>query len=222
MNADAAILVQWGNTTSPAGADGTRPRRHPERIREQFAETMLGRLTNYALRAHHAIYRRILRKNPPLDYQLVTDRIGVGAEIRTPTNMAAIASAGFTHIISMQEDVDDGAMAEPHGIKVHWERILDDYEPKAPEHFARVVAFAREALADPSTKLYLHCYAGVHRGPLMTLAVLRSLGHSSGEAQFLIKSARHVADFPEVYLKSLDEYFATAAAYDGSIEPKPA
>jgi predicted protein tyrosine phosphatase len=183
---------------------------------------MLGRLTNYALRAHHAIYRRILRKNPPLDYQMVTDRIGVGAEIRTPENMARIAQAGFTHIISMQEDVDDGAMAAPHGIQVHWERILDDYEPKAPEHFARVIAFAQQALADPEAQLYFHCYAGVHRGPLMTLAVLRSLGHTSGEAQFLIKSARRVADFPEVYLKSLDEFFATAAAYDGTAEQQPA
>lgn len=176
---------------------------------------MLGRLTNLAVRAHHAVYRLILHKNPPLDFQMVTDWIGVGAEIRTPENMAKIAQAGFTHIISMQEDVDDAILATPYGIKVHWERILDDYEPKAPEHFARVVAFARQALDEPASKIYLHCYAGVHRGPLMTLAVLRSLGHSSGEAQFLIKSARHVADFPQVYLKSLDEYFATAAAYDG-------
>lgn len=183
---------------------------------------MLGRLTNLTLRAYHAVYRRILRKNPPLDYQMVTDRIGVGAEIRTPANMARIAAAGFTHIVSMQEDVDDGAMAAPYGIQVHWERILDDYEPKAPEHFARVVAFARETLSDPTAKLYLHCYAGVHRGPLMTLAVLRSLGHTSGEAQFLIKSARKVVDFPEVYLKSLDEYFATVAAYDETAEQKPA
>ena len=168
---------------------------------------MFGRLTNLMIRGYHAFFRRVLRRNPPLDYQFVTDRIAVGAEIRSPNNMAKINRAGFTHIISMQEDVDDAFMADLYGIKVHWEKILDDYEPKPPEHFARVVAFAKEALSDPKAKIYLHCYAGVHRGPLMTLAVLRSLGYSTREGIFLIKSARRVADFPDVYLKSLDAYF---------------
>ncbi len=173
---------------------------------------MFGRLRNLVIRGYHAFIRRILRKSPPLDYHFVTDRIAVGAEIRSPGNMAKINRAGFTHIISMQEDVDDGFMAEPYGIKVHWERIHDDYQPKAPEHFARVVEFAQEALGDPKAKLYIHCYAGVHRGPLMTLAVLRSLGYSTREGIFLIKSARRVADFPDVYLKSLDAYFDSIPA----------
>lgn len=180
---------------------------------------MLGRLTNLGIRGYHTVLRRILRRNPPLDYQFVTERIAVGAEIRSPSNMQKMADAGFTHIISMQEDVNDPELAAPHGIEVHWERILDDYEPKAPEHFDRVVKFAEVALQDPDNKLYIHCYAGVHRGPLMTLAVLRSLGHTTGEAMFLIKSARRVADFPEVYLKSLDRYFATFGAIRPEAHP---
>lgn len=169
---------------------------------------MFGRITNWVIKAYHGVLRYVLRRSPPLDYQWVTDRIAVGAEIRSPENMAKMAKTGFTHIISAQEDVDDPKLAHPYGIKVHWEPFLDDYKPKPPEHFARAVAFAKEALQDPNTRMYIHCYAGVHRGPLLTLAVLRSLGHTSGEATFLIKSARRVADFPEVYLRSLDAYFA--------------
>lgn len=182
---------------------------------------MFGRLTNLAIRGYHTALRRALRRNPPLDYQFVTNRIAVGAEIRSPTNMATMAEAGFTHVISLQEDVNDPALAAPHGIKVHWERILDDYQPKGPEHFDRVVRFAEAALQDPNSKLYIHCYAGVHRGPLMTLAVLRALGHTSGEAMFLIKSARRLADFPEVYLKSLDAYFASLGQPQPELHPAP-
>jgi hypothetical protein len=51
-----------------------------------------------------------------MDMTWVTDRIAVGGGIWTADGMAAVARAGVTHIIDMQIEFDDTALAEPHGI----------------------------------------------------------------------------------------------------------
>ena len=44
------------------------------------------------------------------------------------------------------------------------------------EVFQRGVNFALESFKDPQAKLYVHCAAGVHRAPMMTLAILCAMG----------------------------------------------
>ena len=60
-----------------------------------------------------------------------------------------------------------------------------------------------------------HSAAGIHRSPLMLLAVLRVLGHEEAAAIGMILEARPVADFPPRYRESVEEfvreYQATAA-----------
>jgi len=77
------------------------------------------------------------------------------------------------------------------------------------------VLFALEALENPESKLLFHCAAGIHRSPMMLLAVLRVLGHEEAEAIGMIARARPEADFPSTYLESVEafvrEYQATAA-----------
>jgi hypothetical protein len=72
--------------------------------------------------------------------------------------------------------------------------------------FENGVDFALQALDENGSRLFIHCAAGVHRAPMMTLAVLCSLSWNLGEAVQLIESKRLVADFPDVYVNSVKKY----------------
>ena len=141
-----------------------------------------------------------------MDMTWVTGRIAVGGGIWTAENMAAVARAGVTHIIDMQIEFDDTKLAQPHGIEVLWNPIDDDFQPKPPQIFRRGVDFAAEALEEEGTKLYIHCAAGVHRAPMMTLAVLCASGWTPEAARELIEKRRPVVDFADVYLRSVERF----------------
>jgi protein-tyrosine phosphatase len=141
-----------------------------------------------------------------MDMTWVTGRIAVGGGIWTAANMAAVARAGVTHIIDMQIEFDDTALAEPHGIQVLWNPIDDDFQAKPPEIFQRGVEFALAALDGEGTRLFVHCAAGVHRAPMMTLAILSSLGWKMHDAIDLIEVRRPVVDFADVYVRSVERF----------------
>jgi len=61
-------------------------------------------------------------------------------------------------------------------------------------------------LEQSEAKLYIHCAAGVHRAPMMALAVMRALGHKLEEAKRLIQSKRYVVDFADVYVRSVESF----------------
>ena len=136
----------------------------------------------------------------------VTDRIAVGGGIWTAGKMMEVARTGVTHIINMQIEFDDTPLAEPYGIQVLWNKIDDDFKPKPPDVFRRGVDFALQALDQPENKLYVHCAAGVHRAPMMTLAILRVLGHSLYDALELIEARRPVVDMADVYVRSVENF----------------
>jgi len=141
-----------------------------------------------------------------MDISWITDRIAVGGGIWTPEKMAEVARTGITHIIDMQIEFDDTPLSEPHGIQVLWNPVDDDFQPKPPEVFQRGVEFALNALDDEEAKLYIHCAAGVHRAPMMTLAVLRSLGYELNGALDLLEARRNVVDMADVYVRSVEEF----------------
>lgn len=137
----------------------------------------------------------------------ITDRIAVGGGIWTDEKMAEVARTGVTHIIDMQVEFDDTAIARPYGIEVLWNPTDDDFQLKPPLVFQRGIDFALEALdRGNGNKLYIHCAAGVHRAPMMTLAVLRVLGHSLDDAIELIETRRPVVDFADVYVRSVESF----------------
>jgi protein-tyrosine phosphatase len=141
-----------------------------------------------------------------MDLTWVTGRIAVGGGIWTAENMATVARAEVTHIIDMQIEFDDTKLAQAHGIEVLWNPIDDDFQPKPPEVFQRGVDFATEALDRDGTKLFIHCAAGVHRAPMMALAVLCSLNWTPEAAQELIETKRPVVDFADVYVRSVERF----------------
>ena len=141
-----------------------------------------------------------------MDYSWITEHIALGGGIWREENMAEMARAGFTHIINMQVEFDERSLAAPHSIEVLWNPIDDDFQPKPPEVFQRGVQFAQQALRDPAARLYIHCAAGVHRAPMMTLALLCAQGWEIERAKRHIQEARYVVDWAEVYVRSVEKF----------------
>lgn len=148
-----------------------------------------------------------------MDMTWVTDRIAVGGGIWNDDNMQELVRHGVTHIIDMQIEFDDRPLAEPYPVQVLFNPTDDDFLPKPPRLFQTGVEFALEALDGPESKVYIHCAAGVHRAPMMTLAILRVLGWPLEKAKNLIQERRYVVDFADVYVESVEEFvkaYATA------------
>ncbi|HYM76913.1 MAG TPA: dual specificity protein phosphatase [Candidatus Dormibacteraeota bacterium] len=143
-----------------------------------------------------------------MDISWLTDRIAVGGGIWNAENMANVARAGITHIIDMQIEFDDTPLAKEHGIEVLWNPTDDDFDMKPAELFRHGVEFANAALEGAEAKLFVHCAAGVHRGPMMALAILGSMGWSVEDAMQLIEARRPVADFAGVYVDSVERFLS--------------
>lgn len=141
-----------------------------------------------------------------MDMTWVTDRIAVGGGIWIDEKMAEVAEAGVTHVIDMQIEFDDTPLGKRAGVEVLWNPVDDDFLPKGPEVFERGVNFALDALEDPEAKLFVHCAAGIHRAPMMALAVLCATGYPLEQAKRIIQTKRYVVDFAEVYVRSVEEF----------------
>ena len=168
------------------------------------------RLSRVGLRIR-AIKRRRIASDRGMDLTWITDRVALGGGIWNEKNMMDVVRAGVTHIIDMQIEFDDRPLAEPYGVKVLWNPTDDDFQPKPPELFDRGVQFALEALDGEDGKLFIHCAAGVHRAPMMTLAVLCSIGWKLSEAMDTIEARRPTADFADVYVESVERYLEQKA-----------
>jgi len=164
------------------------------------------------------------------DITWITARLAVGGGIWTRENLAAISRAAITHIINTQVEFDDytllapshysppnqvGEKAAGNYLKILHLPMDDDFQPKPVALLRRAVEFALAALAQPNAKVLVHCASGVHRGPLVALAILRALGLEREEALRLIQARRPQADFPEPYLDSVGEFLA-----EWQIEPQ--
>jgi len=141
-----------------------------------------------------------------MDISWVTERIALGGAIWNARNMEELVQAGVTHVLNMQIEFDDRPLAELFGIQVLWNPTDDDFLPKPPELLKRGVDFALAAMEDPEARLYVHCAAGVHRAPMMTLAVLCAMEWKIDAAMVLIETRRPVVDFADVYVGSVQRF----------------
>lgn len=183
----------WVHEKSASSLSREQPGRTRSRKRDQARKNRL---------PEKKVYRR------GMDITWVTERIAVGGGIWTSDNMAVVAKMGITHVIDMQIEFDDTPLAAGHAVEVLWNPTDDDFEPKPARLFRRGVDFALRALEWPEAKVYIHCAAGVHRAPMMTLAVLGAMGWELEDAMQLIEGKRPVADFAEVYVESVEKFLA--------------
>ena len=151
-----------------------------------------------------------------MDMTWVTDRIAVGGGIWNDENMAELVKRGVTHIIDMQIEFDDRPLAEGHPVKVLYNPTEDDFLPKPPQLFQAGVDFALEALDEPDNKIYIHCAAGVHRAPMMTLAIMRALGWPLEKAKAVMQERRYVIDFADCYVASVENFVKVYESTNGN------
>lgn len=197
MRREQAVAV-W------VGVKSKYPAGRKEREEWDTQEEPLAAIAALARAGVHAPHK--IRDRTGMDITWLTDRIAVGGGIWTADNMAKVARAGITHIIDMQIEFDDTPLAADHGIEVLWNPTDDDFEPKPASLLQRGVEFAQAALEGAEAKLFIHCAAGVHRAPMMALAVLGSMGWGLEDAMQLIEGRRPVADFAEVYVLSVEKF----------------
>jgi len=141
-----------------------------------------------------------------MDITWITPQLGLGGGIWNDAKMAKLVETGITHVINMQTEFDDRPLAEPYGVDVCWNATEDDFQPKSPEFLKRGVDFALEALREEDSKIYIHCAAGVHRAPMMTLAVMGAMGYDLKKAQTTIQELRPVVEWAPVYVASVERF----------------
>ena len=147
-----------------------------------------------------------------MDITWLTDRIAVGGGIWSSENMELVVRAGITHVIDMQIEFDDTPLGVEHGVLVLWNPTDDDFTMKPQELFQRGVEFAEAALDEAGTKVFIHCAAGVHRAPMMALALLGWMGWGLEDAMRLIETRRPVADFADIYVESVERFLNGAGS----------
>ena len=146
------------------------------------------------------------RNQNEVDANWITDRIALGGWVETPEKMQDVAQSGITHVLNMAWEFDESELAQPYGITVFLNTVDDDFAPKSPQVLKRGVEFALSVLEEPSSKLLIHCVAGRHRGPMMTLAVLCAQGWDMEEAMRHISERRPVVDWTPVYVESVADF----------------
>jgi protein-tyrosine phosphatase len=151
-----------------------------------------------------------------MDMTWVTERIALGGGIWNARNMEELAQTGVTHVVNMQIEFDDRPLAEPYGIRVLWNPTDDDFLPKPPELLKRGVDFALEAMNEQEARVYVHCAAGVHRAPMMTLAILCAMEWEIDAAMVHIETRRPVVDFADVYVESVRRFLESRV----EVEPR--
>ncbi len=155
-----------------------------------------------------------------MDLTWVTDRIALGGGIWNEQNMAELVGVGVTHIINMQIEFDDRPLANSYPVTVFHNPTDDDFQPKPPELFQAAVEFALQALEQPESKIFIHCAAGVHRAPMMTLAILRVQGWPLCDAIDRIMERRYVVDFADVYVESVEEFVRAYNGIGDGVDPR--
>jgi protein-tyrosine phosphatase len=155
-----------------------------------------------------------------MDLTWITDRIAVGGGIWNDDNMAELVRLGVTHIINMQIEFDDRPLAEKYPVTVLNNPTDDDFLPKPPQLFQTGVDFALDALDEPRSRVYIHCAAGVHRAPMMTLAILRVLGWPLEKAKDVMLARRYVVDFADVYVASVEDFIRIYESADVNSRPR--
>jgi hypothetical protein len=126
-----------------------------------------------------------------MDFDFVTARLATGAKLTAPEDVNVLAQPGITHIIDCRDDFNDAPLLANHpNILYLWNGVPDDGRPKPTAWFQKSLAFGLPALAQPKTKLYCHCAAGINRGPSTAYAILIALGLGHREARAMIIAHR--------------------------------
>lgn len=99
-----------------------------------------------------------------------------------------LRKAGVTHIINARRQ----AYTLKNIIMLHNPMKDEPPGPKEFNYWYKSIEFTRQALMEGGT-IYIHCKAGINRGPGHCYAALRGLGHSQTDSWSMVKNGRSKA-----------------------------
>jgi protein-tyrosine phosphatase len=146
-----------------------------------------------------------------MDYDWINERLALGAGITDEHDVDVLRAAGVTDVIDMRAEFDDHQLFTDRQVNVLWLPQLDDGTPRPPAQVLSGIQYALGQLQVMGRKIYVHCAAGVNRGPTEMYAILRAFGYSQVDAIALIKLKRPVVGFYNVpvYIQSVETVIGT-------------
>ena len=146
--------------------------------------------------------------------EIIPDRLWVGRCVG-PTDVKLLSERGITTIMSLQSDEDLAyyGISIKRMVKACKEAEIDlcriatkDFDTAAlAKNLPECVAALEEALTPRWARVYLHCTAGINRGPTTAAAYLiRSRGWSARQAHDYLTARRNCSP----YLSILEQYAA--------------
>jgi protein-tyrosine phosphatase len=144
--------------------------------------------------------------------EMIDNRLWVGSFV-TPDEVTLLKQMQITIIVSLQSD-EDLAVYEISfnklleacalaGIELRRIPIPDFDRSALSAHLPEAVEGLEDALAQRESRVYLHCTAGINRGPTVAAAFLiKNRGFSAGDAYDYVLNRRHCSP----YLATLKEY----------------
>lgn len=132
---------------------------------------------------------------PFSNFNFVTELLATGGGPVVAADIQTLVDYGITHIIDCRtlNDANLFGSAAP-SLTYLYNPTADDGQPKPVDWFARSISFALPALTNlHSHKVYVHCDAGVNRGPSTCYAILRAwTAMYSDDAKVLIRLHRPI------------------------------
>lgn len=129
----------------------------------------------------------------PFNVSRITERLIVGGGIAGADELAWLAQQGVTHVISAANGLNDSALggASQSGLGFLYIPWDDDGLVKPVPDFWTAFAWvaaaeAQLAVLGKQVGLYVHCAAGVNRGPLMATFILAALSGLPGDEAWKI------------------------------------
>jgi len=143
------------------------------------------------------------------DFDWITSRIAVGGSIDTLYDARRIAAAGITHVLNVRTDQDEVPLVHKAGMTYSSNPSKKkDEQVKPPGWFKSSFDIIFGCLADPGTKILVHCEGGENRSASTVYFFLRAIGLSRKTSEKIITDARPKAtmdwnDDAEIALQSL-------------------
>ena len=147
--------------------------------------------------------------------EIVADRLWVGSYVQSE-DMSRLKQIGITAIVSMQSDQDllDYKISLKKILKaceaadIEFRRVpTQDFDQKSLSvTLPQAVAEVEKAMTPRWAKIYVHCTAGINRGPTLAAAYLiKNQGLSAQDAYIYVTTRRHC----NPYLAVLQQFEAS-------------